>query len=142
MVDGKIVLSPAGMIAAREIPSIAKHHSNIWIDTSVVMRNHVHAIFVIDGLHQYSPDSKSVGRQPGASLAIIVGGYKAAVSRICRLEGIQDFQWQPRFHDRILGSNAAVEAVRHYIRENPANWLEDPDNPKSIKMTRSSPAVP
>jgi REP element-mobilizing transposase RayT len=142
MVGGKIVLSPAGTIAEREIPFIAKHHSNSWIDTSVVMPNHVHAIFVIDGLHQYSPDSKFVGHHPGASLATIVGGYKSAVSRMCRLEGIPDFQWQPRFHDRILGSNAAVEAVREYIRQNPEDWQDDPDRPKSIKMTRSSPAVP
>ncbi len=142
MAGGKIVLSPAGTIAEREISSIAKHHSNVWIDISVVMPNHVHAIIVIDGIHQYSPDSRSVDHQPGASLATIVGGYKATVTRRCRLEGIQDFQWQPRFHDRILGSNAAVEAVREYIRKNPENWQEDPDNPKPIKITRSSPAVP
>ena len=141
-VGGKIVLSPAGIIAEREIPFISQHHANIWIDTSVVMPNHVHVIIVIDGLHRYSPDSKSAGHQAGASLATIVGGYKAAVTRVSRLEGIPDFQWQPRFHDRILGSNAAVEAVRHYIRENPANWLEDPDNPKSIQLGRTNPAVP
>jgi len=78
---GKIVLSPAGTIAEREISSIAKHHSNVWIDISVVMPNHVHVIIVVDGLHQYSPDSKSAGNQPGASLATIVGGYKATVTR-------------------------------------------------------------
>ena len=142
IVGAKIVLFPAGQIAECEISSIAKHHANVSIDTSVVMPNHVHAIIVIDSLHQYSPDSKSAGHQAGASLATIVGGYKAAVTRMCRLEGIPDFQWLPRFHDRILGSNAAVEAVRQYIRQNPENWQEDPDNPKSIKMTRSSPAVP
>jgi REP element-mobilizing transposase RayT len=142
MIGGEIVLSPAGIIADREISSIAKHNSNVSTDISAVMPNHVHAIIVIDGLHQYSPDSKSVGHHPGASLATIVGGYKAAVSRMCRLEGIPDFQWQPRFHDRILGSNAAVEAVRQYIRQNPENWQEDPDNPKSIKLKRSSPAAP
>jgi len=142
MVGGKIGLSLAGVIIDREISSIAQHNSNVSVDSAVVMPNHVHVIIVIDGLHQYSPESKSVDHRPGASLATIVGGYKSATTRICRLEGIPDFQWQPRFHDRILGSNAAVEAVRQYIRQNPENWQEDPDNPKSITLKRSSPEPP
>jgi hypothetical protein len=55
------------------------------------------------------------------------------------MRGISAFHWQPRFHDRILGSNAAVDAVRHYIHQNPENWLEDPDNPKPINVQRSGP---
>ena len=74
VVDGKIMLSPAATIAEREMSSIASHYSNVSIDVSVIMPNHVHAIVVIDGPHQYSPDSKSVGFQPGVSLATIVRG--------------------------------------------------------------------
>jgi len=61
------------------------------------------------------------------SLADIVGGYKAGVSKKCRREGIADFAWQTRFHDHILRSNASVNAARDYIDRNPENWLEDPD---------------
>jgi REP-associated tyrosine transposase len=141
-VDGEITLSRAGTIAEGKLFALATHYSSLRIDTFVVMPNHVHAIIVSDGLHQYSPDSMSAGFRPGGSLGEIVGGYKAGVSRTCHAQGISDFQWQPRFYDRILGSNAAVDAVRLYILQNPGNWQDDPDNPKSIKLKRSSPAVP
>jgi len=59
----------------------------------------------------------------------IVGGYKAGVSRICHAKGLSGFAWQAPFHDRILRSNASVNAVRDYIDQNPQNWLFDPDIP-------------
>jgi len=64
-----------------------------------------------------------------SKLGDVVGGYKASVSRVCRLQGIVDFAWQERFDDRILGSNASVNSVRDYIERNPDNWMEDPDHP-------------
>src|SRR5436305_1824808 len=79
IVSGKMHLSPAGEIAERELPSIAEHHSNVWIDSSVVMPNHVHVVIVIDGVHQYTPSSGPAReRSPNRlSLSTIVGGYKA-----------------------------------------------------------------
>jgi REP element-mobilizing transposase RayT len=131
VIDARIVLSPAGTIAEHEVSVAAAHHAHVSIDCVVVMPNHVHAIIVIGGLHRYSPASatESARVKPCGppTLATIVGGYKSAVTRHCHLQGIRTFQWQPRFHDRILGSNAAVTAVRDYIRRNPENWSKDPE---------------
>jgi len=133
-VHGKIALSRAGMIAERQMDEIAKHYSNVVVDRFVIMPNHIHAIIVIDGRHQYSPTPTGDGASPvstmrlAKSLGDVVGGYKAGVSRICRAEGIATFAWQERFYDRILGSNASVNAVRDYIDRNPENWMEDPDH--------------
>jgi hypothetical protein len=33
--------------------------------------------------------------------------------------------WQARFHDHLLRGDAVVNAVRDYIRNNPANWRHD-----------------
>ena len=55
--DGRIVLSHAGTIAEHELSVTAAHYSNVSIDCAVVMPNHVHAIIVIGGTHQYSPTS-------------------------------------------------------------------------------------
>jgi REP element-mobilizing transposase RayT len=128
--DGCIVLSHGGTIAEHELSVTASHYSNVSIDSAVVMPNHVHAIIVIDGLHQYSPasaviQSNNAGPSGRPTLAAIVGGYKSAVTRHCRREGIPNFQWQPRYYDQILDSNAAVAAVREYIRRNPENWMQD-----------------
>jgi REP element-mobilizing transposase RayT len=131
-----MVLFPAGRIAEHELSSTVAYYSNVWIDRFVVMPNHVHAIIVIDGLHPYSAasavaESNRVEPSGRPTLFTIVGGYKSAVSRLCHLHGIADFQWQPRFYDHIPGSNAAVNAVREYIRRNPENWREDPDYARS-----------
>jgi putative transposase len=134
--DGRVVLSQGGLIAEDELRSIPGHYSNVMIDRFVIMPNHVHTIVVIEGEHQYSPDetrqaaSLRPAHKPLAkSLAAIVGSYKSGVSRRCRLCGIADFAWQSRFHDHILRSNAAVNAVRDYIDKNPENWHEDTDYP-------------
>jgi hypothetical protein len=81
---------------------------------------------------QKQPDNRQGIAQAGvhlASLADVVGGYKAGVSRICHANGLPNFAWQARFHEHILRSNASVNAVRDYIDYNPRNWMEDPDNP-------------
>lgn len=134
IVNGEIALSTAGTIAAAEMRQVPKHYLNVYVDQFVVMPNHVHAIIVIDGLHSHSPEPAAqtpphpVTNKPHSnSLGHIVGGYKAGVTRACRLAGIVDLGWQERFYDHILRSNASVNAVREYIERNPQNWLDDPD---------------
>jgi len=131
------VLSEAGLIAATEMELVTSHYFNVLVDCFVIMPNHVHAIIVIEGQQQCSPNSAEPAvfapreLKPGCvavSLATIVGSYKAGVSRICGISGILNFQWQRRFHDHILRSNASVNSVRDYIDHNPQNWLDDPEN--------------
>ena len=97
------------------------------------MRASVHTIVVIDGRHLHSPGHgvfpPTQTHHP--SISAVIGGYKAGVTRRCHSQGIQDFWWQSRFHDRILRSNVSVNAVRDYIDRNPQNWLEDPNNPST-----------
>jgi putative transposase len=137
-VAGKIQLSEAGAIAETEMRMVSSRYASVAVDRFVIMPNHVHAIVVVDGVHAYSPSSPEdvrVSATSSPTLSNIVGGYKAGVTRICRVRGIADFAWQLRFHEHILRSNASVNAVRDYIERNPQNWLEDPDN------ARRGPAV-
>jgi|HubBroStandDraft_6_1064221.scaffolds.fasta_scaffold485466_1 putative transposase len=101
------------------------------------MPNHLHAIIVIGGAHQYSPDpaalpaADSVRPQSG-SLSAILRSFKAGVTYRCRALEIVNFAWQAGFHDHILRGNAAVNAVRDYIEKNPAHWEEDQENPQMV----------
>jgi putative transposase len=124
---GAIVLSEAGLIAATEMELVTSHYFNVLVDRFVIMPNHVHAIIVIEGPAAFAP-SELKPRRVAVSLSTIVGSYKAGVTRICGIRGILNFQWQRRFHDHILRSNASVNSVRDYIDRNPQNWLNDPDN--------------
>jgi putative transposase len=130
--NGQSVLSPLGSSANDSWREIPNHYSNVFVDEFVVMPNHIHGIVVIEGDHVHSPDSQltkknnSPGTSPQpASLGSIVRSYKSGVARWCHDNGFPNFQWQPRYHDRIIRSNASLTAVRDYIQNNPMNWEED-----------------
>jgi REP element-mobilizing transposase RayT len=39
--------------------------------------------------------------------------------------------WQRNFYDRVIRHERELAAVRQYIRDNPANWALDKENPQS-----------
>ena len=130
----EVQLSEIGLIADSELRTLQDHYKNVHVDEHIVMSNHVHAIFMIDGEHRFSPDSgatvphrfKTSFTSPQAgSLSAIVRSYKAGVTLKCRELGIQQTIWQPRFYDHLLRGDKVISAVREYIRDNPANWPKD-----------------
>jgi len=50
--------------------------------------------------------------------------YKSAVSTWAQEQGVS-FDWQPRFHDRIIRGKNSLENIRKYIGDNPLNWEKD-----------------
>jgi REP element-mobilizing transposase RayT len=130
--NDEVHLLPIGRIADRELRTLGSHYANVSVDSHVVMPNHVHAIIVIDGDHQFAPNPVALsplgGISPAAgSLGAIVRSYKAGVTRRCHELGFPRGIWQPRFYDRIIRGDANISAVREYICNNPANWSHDPD---------------
>jgi len=135
--DGGMLLSPVGYLAQNELIKVPEHYETVRLDTHAIMPNHIHAIIVIEGIHTYSPDAAigcfhSEMNAPAPanhpSLANIVGGYKSAVTRACRVAGVTHFDWQTRFYDHVLRSNQTVAAAREYIQNNPKSWDKDPDH--------------
>ncbi len=63
------------------------------------------------------------------TLAVIVRTFKAAVTTRCRREGFDEFGWQRNYYEHIIRDEQDLHHIRCYIRENPANWSEDPDHP-------------
>jgi putative transposase len=137
--DGEIQLSRGGQIAKSELPSVHTHYNNVQIDSFVVMPNHVHAIVAIDGEHCFSPNPEifvpAVVQKRGptppehVSLSAIIRSYKAGVTRRWHELSLGQVVWQSRFHDHILHGDAVINAVRDYIRNNPANWSHDENHP-------------
>jgi len=37
--------------------------------------------------------------------------------------------WQRNYHDHIIRNERELWAIREYVRQNPAHWPDDPDNP-------------
>jgi REP element-mobilizing transposase RayT len=132
--NATVNLSPVGEYVDTCWKEIPQHHQHIDIDDFVVMPNHMHAIAIIGGperLPELREREKfkrvaelNTVRPKANSLGAVVGSFKSAVTRWCVTQQME-FDWQPRFHDRIIRGKNSLKAVREYIRENPANWCKD-----------------
>lgn len=149
VINGKMVLTNAGVIADILWHEIKHHNKNIELGEFIVMPNHIHGILILndDGMknietgHALSlvpqpppPDPideipKSPGQKrfqnPGKnSVSSIIGGYKSAVTKHCNRLGIE-FGWQTRFYDNIIRDQQAFENISNYILNNAAKWEMD-----------------
>ena len=67
-------------------------------------------------VNKFGPQSRN--------LASIVRGFKIGVTKFARQNGLP-FEWQPRFHDRVIRSEAEFEKICRYVRDNVPNWGKD-----------------
>lgn len=59
-------------------------------------------------------------------LAVIVGSFKAAVTRLARTRYIASLPvWQSRFHEHIIRNQHALDNIMTYIDENVSRWDKD-----------------
>lgn len=135
VVGSEVKLSTIGKSAEEQWKEIPRHFKNIVLDEFVVMPNHLHGIIKISGT--WKPQAKrsvikktllDVSPRSG-SLSHIIRCYKGGVTCWCKEQKIA-FAWQRGFYDRIVPGPKALEAIRKYIRDNPANWAKDTENPE------------
>jgi REP element-mobilizing transposase RayT len=143
-------LSEIGKIAHQYWAEIPGHFPMVVLDEFKIMPNHVHGIVVITesanqgmvetrhiaSLHeqrkqQHEPTPAKFGGLKPGSLSKIVQEYKSAVTRWCGKNG-QAFGWQPGFYDHIIRNEKSLHRIRQYIRNNPAKWESDRDNPSGL----------
>lgn len=81
-------------------------------------------------LHNDKTPGQNRFQNPGKnSLSTIIGSYKSAVSKHAHRLGFR-FDWQSRFHDRIIRNEEALLKARKYIENNIINWNDAPFNSK------------
>lgn len=67
-----------------------------------------------------SPKSGSISR--------VLNSYKGACSKEIRLKHDAGFDWQSKFHDRIIRNDEELHRIQRYIIQNPLNWKDDENN--------------
>ena len=135
--------------------AIPLHFPAVALDEYVVMPNHLHGILWImdenrrgEALAQDVPPrgnlatadtSTGIESLPNASplhvipgsLGAVIGNFKSITTR--RINQIRHSPggaiWQRNFYDRVVRHERELDAVRQYIRDNPANWALDKENP-------------
>ena len=131
--NGKMQLSPIGVIADMCWFDIKHHAKHIELGAFVVMPNHIHGILILDGNNRPEKKSQPMHENEGKTrfqnqgkntISAIVGSYKSAVSKHARRLGFE-FAWQPRFHDHIIRDEPAFQQISNYVLQNPLKWQED-----------------
>lgn len=137
MIEGQMRLSVVGKIVREEWLLTETIRPNVALDEFVVMPNHIHGIVVLKEASQETR-LRGVSTRNGIRLPTLgttVRRFKSrAKTKRIWAAGYRDFAWQPRFHDHIIRSEPSLNAVRRYIRDNPAKWALDKDNLEGLRM--------
>ena len=120
-------LNGFGQIAAEVLLEIPKHFPHASVDKFIVMPNHIHAIIVLR-------DTPVPQRQ---SLSVILGQYKATVSKRIHRSMPDKQIWQKSYYDRVIRNEQNYRDAWRYIDENPVRWyvnrgLPCPFSPEDI----------
>lgn len=100
--------------------------SFVVLDAFVVMPDHVHGLLLIDKPTEAVPPLYYENRfaPQRDNLAAILRGYKAGVTSLAHQVNLP-FQWQSRYHDRVVRNDQEMEKIRHYIFANPSRWQHE-----------------
>jgi REP element-mobilizing transposase RayT len=130
--EDRVELSAIGRIVAEEWVRTPAIRPEVVLDEWVVMPNHLHAIvFVPGGRPTEVRDARRASlRRPARSLASLIGGFKASVTRRARiaLDDPAYRVWQDRYYEHAIRTQRELEQIRTYIHENPARWNCDSDS--------------
>jgi REP-associated tyrosine transposase len=99
-------LSVEGEAVRRAWERLASHFDRVRLDECSIMHDHVHGVIWLQDHPVYR-----------SSLGQIVRAWKASSTMAIR-EVRPTFQWQTGFYDRIIRDQAALAAVRRYVRFN------------------------
>ena len=99
------------------------------------MPNHLHGIIILNELSSVeTPYMVSLQGNKQYSLGDVIGKYKAAVTRQSRKMGYKQYQWQPRFYDRIIRNERELFQIRKYVQQNPLKWEIEKDFPENMDI--------
>ncbi len=130
--EGQMVLSEAGRVVAEEWQRVAEQTPNVHAGELVVMPNHLHGIIYLSGVAKKGRRRRAHRRpSDSALLGMAVARLKAAVTRrlnaLCRPGG--EPVWQGGYRDVAIETPQELAAIRRLIREDPARWAQDTENP-------------
>jgi hypothetical protein len=128
--DKEMLYSELGKIALEEWIKTDEVRPDMQLDMACfqVMPNHIHGIVVIgrderDNAYytgnKFGPQSKN--------LASVMRGFKSAVTSCARKLNIP-FEWQARYHDRVIRDDDEFRRIAAYIEQNPQKWETDSQN--------------
>lgn len=133
--NDEMTLSNCGKVVEEQWLKTGLIRRYVLLDQYRIMPNHFHGILMLtkdfdnslaknETTRRVVSTGSSVSLKSG-SLGSIVGQFKSKCTKEIRLKFSPLFQWQGRFHDRIIRDEKELNAIREYIFYNPLNWRTD-----------------
>ncbi|MFZ5909605.1 MAG: transposase, partial [Chloroflexota bacterium] len=121
-------LNQFGKIVQRAWFDLPKHYPHVELGTFCIMPNHVHAVIILT-------DRRGGSETRPYPLSEIVRAFKSfSAKRINELRKTQEIPvWQRNYYEHIIRSDEEHNRIHLYIEANPANWMEDDENPANAK---------
>jgi putative transposase len=118
LIDGDVRLNEMGTIVQQTWDDLPAHYHGIDLDTFIVMPNHVHGIIVLAD----KPERRH-------AIPEIVRGFKTfSARRVNERVGKRGVLWQRGYYEHVIRNEKALDRIRAYIANNPAQWADDPEN--------------
>lgn len=125
VVHGQVQLNDAGAMVTHWWKALPTKFAHVEVDTYVVMPDHVHGIIVIHAATE--PPSL-----PHAALPTLMQWFKTMTTN-AYIRGVKHHGWPAfcgkvwhrNYYERIIRNEAAHDAIRRYILNNPAKWTID-----------------
>lgn len=116
--DRKLTLNALGRMVDENLRNLGTVFPELFIDTSMVMPNHVHAVVKIDSAEH--------------DLSWFVGRFKSFTAnqyqkmvKAGECVDIGPSLWQGNYYDNLVSSHDELENVRRYTMQNPERWEDD-----------------
>jgi putative transposase len=92
----------------------------------VLMPDHLHGLMLFDKPQELTPalDYQNTFGPQRDNLAAVIRGFKAGVTALTRKQDLA-FEWQSRFHDRVVRNEQEALKIQRYITENPVRWKHE-----------------
>lgn len=137
--NGQLRVNLVGQCVSAVLQNLSNHF-DIFLDTFVIMPNHVHFLIIIKENEQATSNLEMTSMQDQTakipilpngttpnSLGAIIQNFKSVTTRKinCLRSTTGGKVWQRNYFERIIRNEKEMERIRLYIKHNPMNWLSD-----------------
>ena len=110
--------SAIGKIIENDILKIENIYPCVFVDSYVIMPNHIHFILTIN--------KAAAGASPCPTVSDIICAYKSLTTRLCKQKGYSGNKlFQTSFYDHIIRDDEDYNTKAQYIDTNPLTWERD-----------------
>lgn len=118
--DKKLILNALGEMVRENLLGLGRIFSELYIDTAMVMPNHIHVVLKIDSLDERKDLSYFIGRFK----SFTTNQYHKLV-KAGECVDLGSRLWADNFYDNLVSNHQELINVRNYTLKNPERWEDD-----------------